>query len=194
LLALLCAFLTNLGFLFKHRGACAAPDVEWKHPLRSAKNLWTSKWFAIGMGVAIGAWTFHVAAMALAPLSLVQAVISGGLVFLAVLADRVFGFNVGTRQWVGVCMTALGLAVTIVASIVAFYASASGLQKAEAVPVIALTSAAANVSAIAGGIIVFGDPMPADALGIVLQSLAFLMVIVASALTPGPMRAAESTN
>ena len=278
LLALLCAFLTNLGFLFKHRGACAAPDVEWKHPLRSAKNLWTSKWFAIGMGVAIGAWTFHVAAMALAPLSLVQAVISGGLVFLAVLADRVFGFNVGTRQWVGVCMTALGLALlavtlpgtdgahssysqaamisfeagllavggfivwspsvrahehhgvflgaaagimfgvsdiaikaltgaggagailaspwlacTIVASIIAFYASASGLQKAEAVPVIALTSAAANVSAIAGGIIVFGDPMPADTLGIVLQSLAFLMVIVASALTPGPMRAAEST-
>ena len=102
LLALLCAFLTNLGFLFKHRGACAAPDVEWKHPLRSAKNLWTSKWFAIGMGVAIGAWIFHVAAMALAPLSLVQAVISGGLVFLAVLADRVFGFNVGPRQWVGV--------------------------------------------------------------------------------------------
>ena len=59
------------------------------------------------------------------------------------------------------------LAVTIVASVVAFYASASGLQKAEAVPVIALTSAAANVSAIAGGIIVFGDPMPSDALGIV---------------------------
>ena len=78
LLALLCAFFTNLGFLFKHRGACAAPDVEWKHPLRSARSLWTSKWFAIGMGVAIGAWLFHVAAMALAPLSLVQAVISAG--------------------------------------------------------------------------------------------------------------------
>ena len=38
-------------------------------------------------------------------------VISAGLVFLAVLADRVFGFNVGPRQWVGVCMTALGLAL-----------------------------------------------------------------------------------
>ena len=279
LLALLCAFLTNLAFLFKHRGACAAPDVEWKHPLRSARNLWTSKWFAIGMGVAIGAWLFHVAAMALAPLSLVQAVISAGLVFLAVLADRVFGFNVGPRQWAGVCMTALGLAllaitlpatdgahssyshaamisfeagllavggfivwspsvrahehhgvflgaaagimfgvsdiaikaltgaggvsgiiaspwlaVTIVASVVAFYASASGLQKAEAIPVIALTSAAANVSAIGGGIIVFGDPMPSDTLGIVVQSVAFLMVIVASALTPGPIRAAEAST
>ena len=278
-LALLCAFFTNLGFLFKHRGACAAPDVDWKHPARSAKGLFGSKWFAIGMGVAGGAWLFHVAAMALAPLSVVQAVISAGLVFLAVLADRVFGFNVGPRQWAGVCMTALGLvllaitlpgsdsahssysqaamvsfeagllavggfivwspsvrahehhgvflgaaagimfgvsdiaikaltgaggavavisspwlAVTIIASIVAFYASASGLQKAEAVPVIALTSATANVSAIAGGIIVFGDPMASDALGIVLQSLAFLMVIVASALTPGPMRAASEAS
>src|SRR3712207_4374847 len=115
LLALLCAFFTNLGFLFKHRGACAAPDVEWRHPLRSAKNLWTSKWFAIGMFVAISAWLFHVAAMALAPLSLVQAVISGGLVFLAVLADRMFGLNLGKRQWAGVCMTALGLALLAIA-------------------------------------------------------------------------------
>ena len=84
------------------------------------------------------------------------------------------------------------LAVTIVASIVAFYASASGLQKAEAVPVITLTSAAANISAIGGGIIVFGDPMPSDALGIVVQSLAFVLVIVAAALTPGPVRAAQA--
>jgi drug/metabolite transporter (DMT)-like permease len=280
LLALLCAFFTNLGFLFKHRGACAAPDVDWKHPLRSAKGLFSSKWFAIGMGVAVGAWFFHVAAMALAPLSLVQAVISAGLVFLAVLAERVFGFELGRRQWMGVALTALGLAllaitlpgtdgshatyshagmvsfqsallavglflvwspslrqhehhgvllgtaagimfgvsdiaikaltgiagggvgavlaspwlaVTIVASIVAFYASARGLQKAAAVPVITLTSAAANVSAITGGIVVFGDPMPTDPLGIVVQSLAFVMVIVAAALTPGPMRAAEAS-
>jgi hypothetical protein len=278
-LALICAFLTNLGFLFKHRGACAAPDVDWKHPLRSAKGLFKSKWFAIGMGVAMGAWIFHVAAMALAPLSLVQAAISGGLVFLAVLAERVFGFELGSRQWMGVALTALGLAllaitlpgsegsnasyshagmatfesgllavgmflvwspslrnhehhgvllgtaagimfgvsdiaikaltgiagggatavlvspwlaVTIVASVVAFYASASGLQKAAAVPVITLTSAAANVSAITGGIVVFGDPMPSDPLGIVVQSIAFVMVIVAAALTPGPMRAAEA--
>ena len=45
-----------------------------------------------------------------------------------------------------------------------------GLQEGEAVPVIALTGAAANVSGIAGGIIVFGDPLPGNALGIVLQA------------------------
>src|SRR3954449_5562872 len=95
LLALLCALATNLGFLYKHRGACAAPDVDWKHPLRSGAALFRSRWFAIGMLVALAAWALHVAAMALAPLSLVQAVISGGLVFLTVMADRVFGFSVG---------------------------------------------------------------------------------------------------
>src|SRR5919106_4600631 len=114
LLALLCAFATNLGFLYKHRGACAAPDVNWKHPVRSAVGLFGSKWFAIGMGVAVAAWLFHVAALALAPLSLVQAVISGGLVFLTVLAERVFGFTVGGRQWFGVGLTALGLVLLAV--------------------------------------------------------------------------------
>src|ERR671933_1748733 len=109
LLALFCAIATNLGFLYKHRGACAAPDVDWRHPGRSAGRLFASKWFALGMLVATGAWGLHVAAMALAPLSLVQAVISGGLVFLTVLAERVFGFSVGRRQWAGVGLTSLGL-------------------------------------------------------------------------------------
>ena len=77
------------------------------------------------------------------------------------------------------------------ASVIAFYASARGLQKGEAVPVITLTSAAANVTAISGGILVFGDPMPSDPLGIVLQCFAFVLVIVAAALTPAPLRAAR---
>jgi drug/metabolite transporter (DMT)-like permease len=279
LLALFCAFATNVGFLLKHRGACAAPDVSLKHPVASAVGLFRSKWFAVGMLVALVAWVFHVAALALAPLSIVQAVIAGGLVFLTVLAERYFGCSVGTRQWAGVGLTALGLvllAITlpthaghssystvgmiafesallalgtflvlskkldshehhgvmlgtaagilfgvsdvaikalttsmgdgaigllspwlvtcIAASVIAFYASARGLQKGEAVPVITLTSAAANVTAISGGILVFGDPMPGDPLGIVLQSFAFVLVIVAAALTPAPLRAARATS
>ena len=55
LFALLCAVGSNLAFFFKHRGACAAPAVEIKHPLRSAAELWRSKWFAIGMLVGGGA-------------------------------------------------------------------------------------------------------------------------------------------
>jgi drug/metabolite transporter (DMT)-like permease len=279
LLSLVCAFATNVGFLLKHRGACAAPDVSLRHPIASAMGLFRSKWFAIGLFVAIVAWVFHVAALALAPLSLVQAVISGGLVFLTVIAERYFGCNVGIRQWAGVGLTALGLvllAVTlpggggahssyslagmiafesallalgtflvlspklgshehhgvmlgtaagilfgvsdvaikaltgsvgadgltgllspwlitcIAASVIAFFASARGLQRGEAVPVITLTSAAANVTAISGGILVFGDPMPNDLLGIVVQSFAFVLVIAAAALTPAPVRAARA--
>jgi drug/metabolite transporter (DMT)-like permease len=280
LLACLCALATNVAFLLKHRGACAAPDVSLKHPVRSAVGLFRSKWFAVGMGVALGAWLLHVGALALAPLSVVQAVIAGGLVFLTVLAERWFGYSVGLRQWAGVGLTALGLVLLaatlptsgaghasysmagmiafesallalgtflvlskkldshehhgvmlgtaagilfgvsdvaikalttsvgdeglmgllspwlltcVVASVIAFYASARGLQKGEAVPVITLTSAAANVSAISGGILVFGDPMPGNTVGIVLQSFAFVLVIVAAALTPAPLRAARST-
>ena len=280
LLSLFCALATNVAFLLKHRGACAAPDVSLRHPIASAVGLFRSKWFTIGMLVALVAWTFHVAALALAPLSMVQAIIAGGLVFLTVLAERWFGFTVGTRQWAGVGLTALGLvllAITlphhggahagyslagmivfesallmlgtflvlskklgshehhgvmlgtaagilfgvsdvaikaltgavdngvtgllspwlvtaILASVIAFYASARGLQKGEAVPVITLTSAAANVTAISGGILVFGDPMPNDPVGIVIQSFAFVLVIVAAALTPAPLRAARATS
>jgi hypothetical protein len=84
------------------------------------------------------------------------------------------------------------LGVTIMASVVAFYSSARGLQDGDAVPVIAITGTAANVSCIAGGIIVFGDPLPGTAVGIVLQAVAFVLVIVASALTPAPVRSARA--
>jgi multidrug transporter EmrE-like cation transporter len=280
LLALLCAFVSNLGFFYKHRGACETARVDVRHPLRTARSLFSSKWFAIGMIVATGAWVFHVAALALAPMSVVQVVLAGGVVMIAVMADRLFGFTVGRRQWIGLALTATGLvllavtfphtsgahstfstsamiafeaglfgvggllimgpragapdhhhgamlgaaagilfgvsdiaikaltgivgdagvlglispwmAVTVVASIAAFYASARGLQDGDAVPVIAITGTAANISTIAGGIIVFGDPLPGDALGIVIQGIAFVMVIVASALTPAPLRSANT--
>jgi hypothetical protein len=281
ILALACAFVTQLGFLYKHRGAHEAATVDVTHPLKSGKALFANKWFALGWGIAVAAWVLHVAAMTLAPLSVVQAVLSCGVVMLAVLAERKFGFAVGRRQWVGVGLTALGLvllvitlpqapgthshfsvpamiafeagmlafgallisgrklgapdhhhgvllgaaagilfgvsdvaikaltgidggimgvllspwlAVTIVASVVAFYASARGLQDGEAVPVIAATSTAANVSCIAGGILVFGDPMPGDALGIVVQVVAFTLVVIAALLVPPPVRAAAANG
>ena len=278
LLALGCAIATQLGFLYKHRGANEAPCVDIRHPLRSGASLFRSKWFALGMAIALFAWLLHVAALALAPLSVVQAVLSTGVVMLAVLAERIFGFEVGPRQWAGVAMTATGLVLLIVtlpgaegahsayslagmisfeagmlaigfllisgpslgapdhhhgvmlgaaagtlfgvsdvaikaltglggvaevlvspwlmvallASIIAFYASARGMQEGAAVPVIAATSTAANVSCILGGIVVFGDPMPTDTLGIVLQGFAFALVVIAALVTPPPVRAAAA--
>jgi hypothetical protein len=109
LLALACALATNIGFLYKHRGACAAPPVDMRHPLRTARSLFGTKLFSIGMAIATFAWVFHVAAMSLAPLSLVQAVLAGGVVLLAVMAERIFGLRIGRRQWIGLALTALGL-------------------------------------------------------------------------------------
>src|SRR5215218_1821385 len=107
--ALLSAFGTNLAFLFKHRGAVAAPDVDMRHPLRSATGLFRSRWWSIGWGVAAVAFALHVAALTLAPISIGQAVLAGGLVFLAVLAERFFGFDLGRRQWVGIGLVAVSL-------------------------------------------------------------------------------------
>ena len=89
-------------------------QVDMRHPLRSVKDLFSSKWFAIGMAVATSAWFFHVAALAFAPMSVVQAVLSTGVVLLAVMAERLFGFKVGARQWIGVGMTAGGLFLLVI--------------------------------------------------------------------------------
>ena len=110
LLALACAFATNLAFLWKHRGAVAAPEIDMRHPLRArrASSGRSGGRSASRSRSSPGCCTS--AALALAPISLVQAVISGGLVFLAVLADRLFGFELGRREWLGVGLTAVGLA------------------------------------------------------------------------------------
>jgi hypothetical protein len=63
---------------------------------------------------------------------------------------------------------------------------ARSLQIGKAVPVIAVTSVAANLFTIAAG-----PPMLASSLGIVVRLLAFALVISAAALTPAPVRAAE---
>ena len=110
-IALASALATNVAFLFKQRGAVLAPPVQGRHPLRSAADLFRSKWFTVGWIVAVGAWVLHVGALALAPLSIVQAVLSGGLVFLAVLAERYFGFHLGRRQVLGLVITGVGLIV-----------------------------------------------------------------------------------
>src|SRR4051794_41892263 len=61
------------------------------------------------MIVATAAWGLHVAALALAPMSVVQCVLAAGVVLIAIMADRLFGFEVGQRQWWGLALTACGL-------------------------------------------------------------------------------------
>jgi hypothetical protein len=110
ILALGCAAFTGVSLLCKHRGAMAAPDVAMRSPLRSAAALFRSRWWAIGFFLAALGWALHVVALSMAPLSLVQAVIAGGLALLAVPARRWFGLSVGGRDLLGLCLCAAGLA------------------------------------------------------------------------------------
>jgi drug/metabolite transporter (DMT)-like permease len=281
-LACLCAIVTNVGFLLKHRGAVAAPPVDARHPLRSAADLFRSRWWTIGWSVAFVAFAIHAAALALAPLSVVQAVVAGGLVFLAVLAERSFGFKLGRREWAGVAVAAAGLAflgltqrrgvadphtyslagliafesavlaigglfiaasirsdslrswegellglaagalfgvsdvavkylahpvlhgllgivspwtlAALVASAIAFYSSARSLQIGPAIEVITMTSVAANIAAIMGGVIVFHDSLGSGGLGIVERVAAFALVVGGAALMPAPVKSAAATD
>jgi drug/metabolite transporter (DMT)-like permease len=279
-IALASAVASNVGFLLRHRGAVAAPDVNPRRPLRTLIDLFSSKWWTIGFGCAAIAWSLHVVALGFAPLSLVQVVLSSGLVLLGVLAERFFGFKLGRKQWAGIILTTLGLVlltvtaaggggahakytlaaaigfegalviagalllmsgrvsrmsgahgpllglgagllftvshvgikaltdqlslgdpatwlnvwvpVVLLAFIGAFFASARSLQIGPAVPVIAITSTAGNVSAILGGIVVFGDPVGSNTLEVALRVAAFGLVVIAAALIPGPTRVTEA--
>jgi drug/metabolite transporter (DMT)-like permease len=66
---------------------------------------------AVAAASSSGRQRAHVAALTLLPLSLAQAVLSGGFVLLAVLAERFFGFQLGRRQWVGIVLVAVSLAL-----------------------------------------------------------------------------------
>ena len=273
--ALVCALGTNVSSLLKARGAAAlSRPVQVRHPLRSAADLFRSRWFAVGWIIALFAWGLHIEALALAPLSTVQAILSGGLVFLAVIAERFFGFHLGRRQWAGVTLTAAGLVVigltatsegpqhsslgaliafesailavgvglvristrravehrgealllataagvlfgvsdvaikylthaqgplfgllspwtltALISFVTSFYASARSLQIGLAIEVIAISSVAANLAAILGGILVFGEPVGSGAIGIIARVLAFCLVIAGAALVPAPLRA-----
>ena len=58
---------------------------------------------------------------------------------------------------------------------------------------IALTTIAANLIAIVGGILVFRDPVGTGALEIVGRMLAFCLVIAGAALIPAPHRATRAS-
>ena len=102
--------MANISMLCKHRGACESPAISFRAPMQSVVSLFRSGWWTIGFAVAAVAWVLHVAAMSMAPLSLVQGVIAGGLVLIAFPAQRYFGHQLNPREWLGLGLAAAGLA------------------------------------------------------------------------------------
>jgi drug/metabolite transporter (DMT)-like permease len=269
-LAVLAALMTNLASLLKHRGCHRAAPVRIREPLSSARGLAGSPWFAAGWGLAAVAWLVHVAALSMAPISIVQAVLAGGAVTLAVMAQRVFGDPVERRQWLALLLGGAGLALlvltvphfsgnhsgfavgailgfegglallaaglvmghraerladhsnvmlaaiagvlfalagvaikgltgvgdvsiavlapwvllTVIAGVLAQYAAAAALQRGGAIETIGLMGLVANAAQIVGGVLVFGDPLSTNPLGLVLQASAFAMVCASALLIP----------
>jgi drug/metabolite transporter (DMT)-like permease len=123
-LAVLVALATNLAALLKHRGCQDTATVEISRPLNGLRDLAGSRWFVAGWALAALAWLAHVAALSMAPISLVQAILAGGAVTLAVLSQRIFGDPVGRRQWLALTIGAVGL-VLLVATLPRFHGSDS---------------------------------------------------------------------
>jgi len=128
-LAVLVALATNLASLLKHRGCQDTRTVEISRPLAGMRDLARSRWFVAGWGLAAIAWLAHVAALSMAPISLVQAILAGGAVTLAVLSQRLFGDPVGRRQWLALVVGAVGL-VLLVATLPRFHGSDSSFSLA----------------------------------------------------------------
>jgi drug/metabolite transporter (DMT)-like permease len=113
-LAVLVALATNLAALLKHRGCQDARAVQMSRPMNGLRDLAGSRWFVAGWGLAAIAWLAHVAALSMAPISLVQGILAGGAVTLAVLSQRLFGDPVGRRQWLALTIGAVGLVLLVV--------------------------------------------------------------------------------
>lgn len=110
-LALASAAALNWGYLAQHGETARMPPLSLRRPLRSLRLLFTSLRWLAGFLAGIGGWVLYVAALALAPLSLVQAASAGGIGLLALLVWKTTGTPLARREWVGVGVAMAGLAL-----------------------------------------------------------------------------------
>ena len=271
-LAVAAALMTNLASLLKHRGCQRSRRCGCSQPLRAPAASPAHRWFAAGWGLAAVAWLVHVAALSMAPISLVQAVprrrrrhprgdvaaplrrrgrarrqwlalllgaaglvllgadrpplprqplrafrwaailgFEGGLVLLAVglalghrserlasrrgvllavLAGMLFALaGVAIKGLTGAGETSIAvlgpwLLIIVVCGALAQYTAVVALQRGGAIETIGLMGLVANATQISAGVLVFGDPLSATPLGIVLQATAFAMVCSSALLLP----------
>ena len=110
-LALASAAAINWGYVAQHGAASALPPLTLRHPWRSLLSLFSNRAWAVGFTATLVGWVLYVTALALAPLSLVQAAAAGGIGLLALLVHRGPGSGLARREWraVWVSMAGLGL-------------------------------------------------------------------------------------
>jgi len=117
-LALASTAALNLGWLVQHDAVAALPRLSLKEPLRSLRSLLTNGRWLVGFVTGLLGWALYIAALALSPLSLVQAVSAGGIGLLAFAAARRRGVRLDSREAAAVALSIGGL-VLLAASLAA---------------------------------------------------------------------------
>ncbi len=111
-------------------------------------------------------------------------------VLLAAIAGTLFALaGVAIKGLTGVgdisaAVLAAWILLTVLAGVLAQYAAATALQRGGAIETIGLMGLVANAAQIVGGVLVFGDPLSTDPLGLTLQATAFAMVCGSALLIP----------
>jgi hypothetical protein len=110
-LALLASLALNSSYLLQHAGSRDGPPVTLRRPLMALRGLLFSRTWMAGLGLGLSGWGLHVAALSLAPLSLVQAFAAGGLALAAPLGARALSQPLGARERRAIAMIVLALAM-----------------------------------------------------------------------------------
>jgi hypothetical protein len=111
LITVVSACCLNAGYLIEHSVASKLPPLTFRRPLHSIRLLVGSGRWLLGFGVEAIGWVLYVVALALAPLSLVQATAAGGIGILAVMAARFTHVPLTRIETIGVCVSVAGLAL-----------------------------------------------------------------------------------
>src|SRR5436189_189262 len=93
----------------EHDAAAALPALSLRRPLHSAQALLTDRSWLLGFALESGGFALYVAALALAPLTLVQSVSAGGIGILAFVSARMRRRRLGRHELAGALISMFGL-------------------------------------------------------------------------------------
>ena len=105
------ALVTNTAYSLEHDAAAALPPLSPRRPLWSVQLLLRDRRWLIAFGIETAGWLLYVAALRLAPLSLVQAVAASGVAVLAFATARGHPSRLARREQLAVVLAIAGLAL-----------------------------------------------------------------------------------
>ncbi len=148
-LAFVSAVVINLAYLREHAAASRLPTLSFRRPVHSVGLLLRDRPWLVGWAMESGGFALYVAALALAPLSLVQAIGAGGIGVLAFVSARRASRRLTRPELGGVLLSVLGL-VALAVSLVAGKAEQGGGELGPILLWLGVTAAVAVVLVIVG--------------------------------------------